>query len=508
MIQQSQTHIGGCDGTVAERTDEAFNGLVRAHEAMVRATCVRQLGRQHVCIDDAVQATFIVYHRKIRAVRLATTGAWLHRVASGICHQILREEGRRKRRERLLDTPSPAEPVAPELLSQLDLAIDGLPSTQRVALVAHYLHGKPQAVVAGELGISEGAVKKRVADGIASLRRFFARHDRAVGTAALTALLCGIAEGADIMMESVVLSGRRARTTATSIMLAKGMLKTMFLKKTVLFSLIATVVIALSTGLIFAQRVAASDEATINKAAMSDSKTQTTLELMITSLRTDDFISLYKAMPSDVRIQLEREWDDVRSRMNPQDDADLNSGLELLLREDSASFTVASSALSVILQANKGKLIQDDKSTGLAGALLDAIDHEFQSWLASRDYSDIGAVRAFYRHIQKAVRAAGVMNAAEFRALPFAEVCNRGGPVLRAVKDAMAVYGFDLDGILASVVISSAAERDGHYMATVVFSAFGTSYTLPLDFDRIEVWRTCLQVANPMARHFHVQISH
>ena len=74
----SNPHGGGLsDGQLLEhyltyREDAAFAALVRRHWAMVLGVCRRLLRDIHDA-DDAFQATFLVFLRKVRAIRKRTS---------------------------------------------------------------------------------------------------------------------------------------------------------------------------------------------------------------------------------------------------------------------------------------------------------------------------------------------------------------------------------------------------------------------------------------------------
>ena len=74
---------------------EAYEAIYRRHEARVRATCGRVLGRQDDA-QEAVQETFLrAYQALGRFNGQYQLGAWLSRIATNVCLDQLRSQSRR-----------------------------------------------------------------------------------------------------------------------------------------------------------------------------------------------------------------------------------------------------------------------------------------------------------------------------------------------------------------------------------------------------------------------------
>src|SRR5690606_30371921 len=103
-------------------------------------------------------------HGAERYIRSAVRTAFL---------DALRSAGRRDAKVHLVAVPEIA-PVRTEQRAgttvDVRAALDGLPPRERACVVLRHFDDLPVAVIAAELGISEGTVKKYLADGAARLR--------------------------------------------------------------------------------------------------------------------------------------------------------------------------------------------------------------------------------------------------------------------------------------------------------------------------------------------------
>src|SRR6187455_1316880 len=147
-------------GRFLERRDEeAFETLVRRHEAMVLGVCVRVLHDEHAA-RDAAQAVFLALARKGASLDLRRPlGPWLHHVAYGVAVSARREREARRRRELTSMTrPTPIPDSDAALRELLDLELDRLPDSYRRSLILFHLEGKSLEETAEELGRPLGTV--------------------------------------------------------------------------------------------------------------------------------------------------------------------------------------------------------------------------------------------------------------------------------------------------------------------------------------------------------------
>ncbi len=225
------------------RDQESFRTLCQRHAGLVLAACRRLRSPD---ADEAAQAVFIMLARKPQSVadpdRLA---GWLLGTARGVVANQQRAARRRQRyeQEAAMEAErnqathstdwSDARPLLDEALSRLSPA-------RREAVARFYLEGKPQAVVAAELGCSVEAVKNRIHEGLEQLRAVFAKRGVALGAAALAS---GLASEAAAVEPAVGLACSQAALfpAGPSAALAHGVQTAMFIKSATVAACLATI---------------------------------------------------------------------------------------------------------------------------------------------------------------------------------------------------------------------------------------------------------------------------
>jgi RNA polymerase sigma factor (sigma-70 family) len=233
---------------VARRDEAAFELLLWRYGPMVRHVCLG-VTRDHHEAEDAFQATFLVLARKARSVRRREAlGSWLYRVAYRIAlrarYQALRRAVHEKHGLDLRELPHeapPAEAVAVDELRLLLEEVNRLPAKYRTPVILCYLEGKTHEEAARQLGWPKGTVSGRLARARAALRARLVRRGVALSAAALTAALGAGEAGALAPLLRRTLSaavgfgaggaGAAGSLSGPAVLLAEGMLRTMFLSK-------------------------------------------------------------------------------------------------------------------------------------------------------------------------------------------------------------------------------------------------------------------------------------
>jgi RNA polymerase sigma factor (sigma-70 family) len=169
------------------RDDRAFAKLLQRHGPMVLGVC-RRILRHDGDAEDAFQATFLIFLRKVDAIadpdRLAP---WLYGVAWRVARKLA---ARRRPCETLPDVRAPEDPRADSRAdwpAELDDAIARLPAKYRDPIVLCHLQGYSTRDAGHRLGCSAETIATRLVRARRQLRRTLER----LGITAPTLLLAG-----------------------------------------------------------------------------------------------------------------------------------------------------------------------------------------------------------------------------------------------------------------------------------------------------------------------------
>jgi len=154
---------------VAQRDQAAFADLVRRHGPLVLGACRRVTGHAQDA-EDAFQAVFLVLARKAgRIGNPDLLGNWLFGVAVRVAGKARRSAARRRAREVVVsplpDPPAEAAPVLGDLGPILDEELAALPAWYREAILLCDLRGTSREEAAALLGVPEGTLSSRLANG-------------------------------------------------------------------------------------------------------------------------------------------------------------------------------------------------------------------------------------------------------------------------------------------------------------------------------------------------------
>ena len=244
------------DDYARRNSDEAFRALVDRHSGLVYHAALRQLGNPHAA-QEVTQAVFIALAQKAgRIPRGVVLSGWLFRATRFAVSNLAREEVRRRRREqeaatmettlRSDETESAWEQISPHLKDVLDK----LSVQERETVRIRFFQDKSHREVASALGVSEDAAKMRVSRAVEKLRLMFARQGFVVPSAILLATLTAhSAQAAPVGLSVAVAASAAAKGTAgaaSTLTLAKGILKLMAWSKTI--TVVITGVVLLLAG--------------------------------------------------------------------------------------------------------------------------------------------------------------------------------------------------------------------------------------------------------------------
>jgi RNA polymerase sigma factor (sigma-70 family) len=248
---------------VASRDEASFAALVRRHGPMVLAVCRRML-RHAQDAEDCFQATFMVLARKAATVKRESVGSWLYAVAYRTALEAREVNIRRRACERQVpDMPHPQvmPPEAQDWRPWLDQELNRLPEKYRAVIVACDLEGQSRREAARQLGIAEGTLSSRLARGRRLLAKRLAPYGLSLSGATLAAALGDGAVSAQVpaaLLSStmkaalLVAAGELTAVSASSALLMKGVLKSMFVAKLKLMIGAVMIVTALgASGLVY-----------------------------------------------------------------------------------------------------------------------------------------------------------------------------------------------------------------------------------------------------------------
>jgi RNA polymerase sigma factor (sigma-70 family) len=211
-----------------ERSEAAFRELVRRHSPLVYGTALRMLAGDRAAAQDVTQEVFTLLARKADSLGGVILGAWLYRQTCRRASNHVRTETRRKQRELVAAAqmnPDSAHDSAliESLGGEVDAALQGLPASDRDALVLRYFDGQDFRKLGASLGTTEEAARKRVARAVEKLATSLRKRGIAVGSAALgtTMTNLGAAPVPSTLIEQVTSHALGALPSAASPWTAK-----------------------------------------------------------------------------------------------------------------------------------------------------------------------------------------------------------------------------------------------------------------------------------------------
>jgi internalin A len=230
---------------VNEHDQAAFHALMRRHGPVVLDVCRSMLVNQ-ADAEDAFQATFLVFARKAKGIRAATSiGSWLHGVAYRVALKAQTAFARRKKHESLAPARAVVESADDmawrDVKAVVHRELNTLPERFRAVLVICYLEGKTQDEAALQLKLPKGTLKGRLEQGRATLRERLIR--RGLGPAAVlvasawtasdSAALQPTLIGSTVLAAANLAAGRAASEIVSTkvITLTEGVVKAMYLTK-------------------------------------------------------------------------------------------------------------------------------------------------------------------------------------------------------------------------------------------------------------------------------------
>ena len=159
----------------------AFNLIVERYQRQVYNLSARILG-DRVTAEDVTQEAFISAYKAIGRFRGGSLRAWLLRIASNRCYDVLRTMRRRPEQslDQSMENPGfsvPATGGSPEqealkgeLRAEIERAIVALPADQRTTLALIDVQGLSYDEAAEATGATVGTIKSRLSRARAGVR--------------------------------------------------------------------------------------------------------------------------------------------------------------------------------------------------------------------------------------------------------------------------------------------------------------------------------------------------
>ncbi len=251
--------------TVAQ-DEAAFELLVWRHGRMVFNTCRRVLRDSHAA-EDAFQASFLVLARRAASIsRRDSLAGWLHRVAYRIALAVkTRAAGRPGPGSggTIESLPGGSDPATEagwrEIRWLIDDEVNRLPAKYRLPFVLCYLQGLTNAEAARELGCPVGTVESRLVWARQRLRLRLGRRGVVVSGGVLAVLLFQNVSSAAVPVPLVLGTAKAAvgfavgpaagAVPASAAVLARGVLRKMWLTKLKIVAALVLTVALVGSGL-------------------------------------------------------------------------------------------------------------------------------------------------------------------------------------------------------------------------------------------------------------------
>lgn len=163
----------------------AFNQLVQRYQGRVYTVCYRMLGDPEGAAD-AAQDTFLSVFRSLHRFRGGSFRAWVLRIATNTCYDVLRARKRRPTTSLdaafdsdtdgpYLNPPDPGEQpddvaLRHELGAAIQQSLAELPDDQRLVIILSDIQGLSYQEIARITAANLGTVKSRLSRGRARLR--------------------------------------------------------------------------------------------------------------------------------------------------------------------------------------------------------------------------------------------------------------------------------------------------------------------------------------------------
>ena len=215
---------------------EAFRRIVDRYVSAVHTAAMRVLWQRQPLAEEVTQEVFVLLARKAAALPSSIElGGWLHRQAVRLSLNALRTERRRAAREatalqlHTMNTATDESHRWADVMPHVDAEMLKLSTADQQALALRFFDGCELSDIASALGLSAGAVQKRIARALEALRVRLHRRGVVLSATALGALMSTEFVQASLapVAATIATQALAATTTATGT----ALLSTLFAMK-------------------------------------------------------------------------------------------------------------------------------------------------------------------------------------------------------------------------------------------------------------------------------------
>jgi hypothetical protein len=239
------------------------------------------------------------------------------------------------------------------------------------------------------------------------------------------------------------------------------------------------------------------------KATIDPKSPESAVLIPVQLLRGNDFKGFFDAMPAEDQAKAKAEWaaGQAKKGEDAKGIAEANEFLAKLLAPDATTKLMAEAepklkemnpqelsqglqmvgmimAMSQMQQPKDGK--KPDPAAQAVMAALSGILNDASQWVLTAGIEDPAKCKKAIERLVAGAKGLNVKDVKELQALPLDQFLARLSPLVKELKAAAAVYDVQLDAFLDSVKAKAGAAKDGKTPLDVSFTAFGKSYSLPV----------------------------
>jgi len=179
---------------VRSKSEAAFGKLVERHMKMAYWTCRRDVGDDALA-EDATQAVFVLLAQKAAAIPAGVSvSGWIFNTARLVSKNVVRDEGRRRRREeavmRDMDQQRKSAEVGwVEVEPWINDALSSLSPADREIVLLRFFDDLTPDELAVQMGTTAVNIRKRASRAVERLRRYLSKKEVTVTAITLGLLL-------------------------------------------------------------------------------------------------------------------------------------------------------------------------------------------------------------------------------------------------------------------------------------------------------------------------------